>query len=669
MRLTDLCKIDHRLLALYQEAGAFRVISESGAPIRTFSAERAAKLRKDPNFCTYQLWHGVPGNRGEVGLKFLAEQVIRSNEALLSHYELITQSIRNAQPGCQHEDSCLADYPAPKIMPELAAEVAAGKREILKRPQRLGFGNLLDMCRHAAGIAPEPVYIDGSTPAPNDLAEPVFIVQSEDDCWRLRIDLKIRERFEAGEITKWYAKEAVYICDAKSRKILLSKKLTKENIIGGLSWKPVVLTFKDEALERKLATVCTQVLTLEPDKDGHLDLDRVHQAVKEIAPALNLDLPDMPAEVLDGWLGDICRQHMAGFPIAYAWPALLTAASVLVPKLSGNIRTNLFVGLIGGVGTGKTSAFECAFWLLKLTKPPLVNLKSGSGEGMAEFIGDLGGAPRLVFVNELAHLLSKVNYQGSTFEQFLNDAYYQDEQTLTIARGKQIIFNCAMTLAGGLPEDKFEELFGLGTIGGFHDRALFGVCPTKFDPFEWKPLEGESPLASELDFSVPETESSFGAESVDANRPRAVTVDHAVWSEKNRWQKEYGIGGRAAEAGIRAAIIAAAFDCRDRLKVSDLGPALAFARYQEFVHKRFAPNPGKTNEGIAGHKILSYFKQNAPPPDCAWLNRRTVILETHCHDYGPGVAIRAFVGLESIGEIEQTKSGRQTLVRLNPDRY
>jgi hypothetical protein len=674
MNFEELCKLDDRLLALYQEAKKFRVLSENGTPISPSSPERASKLRKDTNFCRMQLWHGVPGERGEVGLKFLAEKVISDNPELHEHYELITQSLLYAMPGCQHDlesRGCPVQYPVPEMEPEIAAAVAVGSREVLRRDRGpVGFGGIIEQLRHLAGTGPEPKWIDGTEPLPNDMAEPVFIVQNEDDSWRLKLSLKYRERLDANEITRWYAYNSVYVCDAKARKVLLSKKLTKESFVGAISWKPVVLTFKDEALERKLATVCTQVITIEPDKNGSFTLDRIHQIVKEVAPALNLDLPDMPAEVLDGWLGDICRTHMAGFPLAYSWPALLTAASVLVPSLPGNVRTNLYVGLIGGVGTGKTSSFERAFWLLKLTKPPLLNLKSGSGEGMAEFIGDLHGAKRLVFVNELAHLLAKVNYQGSTFEQFLNDAYYGDEQTLTIARGKKIVFNCCMTLAGGLPEDKFDELFGAGTIGGFHDRALFGVCPTKFAPFEWNPLEGESPIADELATPlVPESESPFGEEESHSLRPQTVSVDRAVWAEKNRWQKEYGIGGRAAEAGIRAAIIAAAFDNRGTLRVENLGPALAFARYQEFVHKRYAPNPGKTNEGICSHKILAYLKQHAPAPECEWLNRRSVILATNCHDYGPGVAIRACLGLESVGEVEQSKSGRQHLVRLNPDRY
>lgn len=102
-----------------------------------------------------------------------------------------------------------------------------------------------------------------------------------------------------------------------------------------------------------------------------------------VAKPPELNLPDMPEAVLDGWLGEICRTRMNEFPIAYAWPALLTAASVLMPPLPGKIRANLYSGIVGAVGTGKSSAYEHAFWLLNVSKPLLLNLKSGSSEGMA----------------------------------------------------------------------------------------------------------------------------------------------------------------------------------------------------------------------------------------------------------------------------------------------
>jgi hypothetical protein len=273
----------------------------------------------------------------------------------------------------------------------------------------------------------------------------------------------------------------------------------------------------------------------------------------------------------------------------------------------------------------------------------------------------------LVFVNELAHLLAKVNYEGATFEQFLNDAYYQDEQMLTVARRKQVIFNCRLSLGGGLPNDKFEELFGVGTAGGFHDRVVFGVCPSKIEPYPWRPLDGDSPLAHELaDDSINEVPFDNLPAPAPSGRPQPVTVDVSVWEEKTRWQRELDLSGRTVEAGIRAAIICAAFDCRETLKVSDLGPALAFAKYQHEVHRRFEPNPGKTNEAIVTHKILNYLRQHAPDEE-QYVNRREMILSIHAYDYGASVATRALAALEATGEIEQVKSGRQWLLRLNPN--
>jgi len=682
MNWEQMCALDDRLTALLQEAGAYRVVSvATGKPMRTFSAESAANnalYKPDTNFCRMQLWHGLPQERGDVGLKFLMQQCVGAGAPVpeLRSFECLhiaTAKLLAAMPACNHDLSgpCPYDYPLPDIEPELAEAIARGERELLKRPRKVAFGSLLEQLRHAAGVGPEPKFITPETPIPDDVAEPVFIVKNADDAWRLKIDLNIRERFEHGEISRWYARECVYVCDSKTRKLILSSTLNKDNITGGLSFKPVVLTFRDEELERKLSSVCIQVLTIEGKKEkgeefARFDIEQIRQAVKSIAPAVQAGVTDMPADVLDGWLGDVCRTHMPSLPVAYAWNALLSAASVLMPGM-GKIRTNLYTGLIGPVGSGKTSAFELAFWLLNIKEPVLMNLKAGSSEGMAERIGDVGGAKRLVFVNELAHMLAKVNYEGSTFEQFLNDAYYQDLQELTVARRKQILFNCRLSLAGGLPENKFEELFGVGTAGGYHDRVCFGVCPTKRVPFEWEPLDGISPLLPELSSEQTSDDDGFGAapEFLRTVRPQQVTIEPDVWKEKSRWEKELGIGGRAAEAGIRTAIIVAAFDCRGTLCAADLGPALAFAQYQADVHRRFEPNPGKTNEAVITQKILNYLTEHEPNGE-KYLNRRKMFLSTHAYEFGPSVALRAMSSLESSGEIEQVKQGREWVIRLNP---
>ena len=116
---------------------------------------------------------------------------------------------------------------------------------------------------------------------------------------------------------------------------------------------------------------------------------------KEVKAA---DIEDLPVGCLDGWLGQICREQISEFPRAFSWLALLAAASVYVPRET-KARCNLFVDLDGPVHSGKTSAFELAFRLFSLSPetPPLLELKAGSAEGLTELVGDVGGAPRLLF--------------------------------------------------------------------------------------------------------------------------------------------------------------------------------------------------------------------------------------------------------------------------------
>ena len=130
---------------------------------------------------------------------------------------------------------------------------------------------------------------------------------------------------------------------------------------------------------------CVQALA-EYDR---FELEQMLAAVKEIKPAAKLETDDMPLAVLDGWLGEICRTRMLeDFPVAYAWPALLTAASVLVtakllPGARGGFETraNIYTGVIGPVQSGKSSAFMTAFYLLGIADHTLMHLKAGSAEG------------------------------------------------------------------------------------------------------------------------------------------------------------------------------------------------------------------------------------------------------------------------------------------------
>jgi hypothetical protein len=703
--------------AVYEEAGAFRVVNiKTGARCRTFSAERAndkSLYKEDPEFCAYQLWHGVPGERGEVGLKVQIQKNVP-----LEFQESALHYVRSVMPGCQHTDgdeyrhvdddtvcvrwdddcershicvpkvSCEPNFPTPSPAPghieiscseylKLTPEEKVGKSFSLKRDSGpVGVGGLIEQLRDAAARAaakeaglpaPTPTVewldgtktrrVDGAQPIPNDANEPIFIVTDNAAALQIYRDMQIRDRLQQGLITRWYAHNCLYVMDARARKAILGLK-SPEDVTGPLSWKPVVLTLRDPDIEERLQRCCKQVVTVEQGKDGTWSLDKVHDAVKLLIAEKKVSINDMPEDVLDGWLGRLCKERMGAFPIAFAWPALLSAASVLVPHSSNpSNRTNVFAALIGGKGTGKTSAFDYAIKLLDIKSPPLMKLKAGSGEGLTKEIGDVGGSSRLYFTDELAHLLLKMQIQGSAFATILNTIFYEDQQDLVLARNARVNFNCRLSVAGGVVDEMFNDLFGAATTGGFYDRFIFGVAPSGYG-YKYREFTGEPALRTP---DPGEPEDAFGTD-----RPVPVDIDRDVWDARDRIAEELKLtaaDNRLLELGLRAALIAASLDGRRTLHGADLGPMKAFVAYQMNVRKRFKPNPGKNSEAIVACKVTDYLADHQGDGD-GWISQRDMFRSTHVViDWGPSIVNRALNSLEICGDIELGKNGRVKVVR------
>jgi hypothetical protein len=100
----------------------------------------------------------------------------------------------------------------------------------------------------------------------------------------------------------------------------------------------------------------------------------------------------------------------------------VTAAGILVPE--SRIRTNLFCALVGDVETGKTTAIKWALCKLGLAEQKgrdiesgklVYELKSGSVEGLAKLFQkeQVKGGARLLFPDELSHLMDKGQLQGA----------------------------------------------------------------------------------------------------------------------------------------------------------------------------------------------------------------------------------------------------------------
>jgi hypothetical protein len=354
---------------------------------------------------------------------------------------------------------------------------------------------------------------------------------------------------------------------------------------------------------------------------------------EEIVNPVNDDQLDLPAECLDGWLGEVCRKHFKRFPRAYAWLSLLAAASVHVHK--DTKRCNLYVATVGPVGTAKSACADQAFHTMAAAKPYLLSLKPGSGEGLLEQIGDVGGQPRLLYPDELKHTMEKAAIQHASMSTILTTAFYHDDQTITVNKRKKISYNARLSILGGIVEDEFGEVFGAGSTGGLHSRFLFGLCPSGYKHL-YEDLSEEVAYKIELD---------------GPNFPVPVTLDSSVKKENHRWIKDLGIDSRVAELCIRAATVCAGYK-RGVTSVTLTGdmlkPALALAKYQMEVRKILQPNEAKTLDGQCANKLLRHLDRHPGQ----WMLRGQVRHSIHGGDYGPKVFEGCLRGLLQGKQIE-----------------
>jgi hypothetical protein len=384
-----------------------------------------------------------------------------------------------------------------------------------------------------------------------------------------------------------------------------------------------------------------------------------------IMKAEELKLPDMPASVLCGKLGEICRSRLADFPIAYSWLSVLAAASVLV-KPHPMRRCNINVCLVGPVHYGKTQAQERANFLFRLAEQGLVEeVKSGSAEGLLEKIGDRGGSPALWFPDELSHVLEKAQIQNASFPSVLNSLFYKDSNALTVQRRKQVKFNARLSIAGGVVEENFGNSFGAATTAGLYDRFLFGLFPTGSFEYSYRPMEGP-PL---FNLAPAPRETLFDPQSMSGGpRVESPEIHSSVFDASDAIRKEEKIEPRLLELCLRTALICAAWDGKSELRASDLGPAWELARYQQRVRVVLQPNPGRNFDGIVAHKIINYLKLHTEGEK--WLSWREVYRATKIMDFGSSVAERSMNSLAFAGQIERTiirppKGGpEKVLIRL-----
>jgi hypothetical protein len=295
------------------------------------------------------------------------------------------------------------------------------------------------------------------------------------------------------------------------------------------------------------------------------------------------------------------------------------------------------------VGSGKTQSIEYAIGNLGLPRTKHQAVKAGSMEGLlkklAKGAAPLTTAQYLIDLDEWSFFFKKAGIENSSFVDHLNSAFNKPEFRLTIAKGEEIYLDAAISFIGGIVTDRFQNCFGEESMGGFHDRFLFGICPTQ-NPFVFYPFDrAESARANPV----------FGSVT-----PVRVAIDKSVWRLVQDWRLEDPTLGRSAEVTVRCCSIIASFDGRNRIVAKDLEAMRPFLDYQIRCRKMLDPNPGGNTDARMSNSILQWLKRNADGGE--WVNQRSLKKSIHrvLENLGPGAYNNALKNLLFIHAV-QTK--------------
>jgi hypothetical protein len=347
---------------------------------------------------------------------------------------------------------------------------------------------------------------------------------------------------------------------------------------------------------------------------------------------------DMPRDVLVGRLGEMCERSLLNdFPIAYAWPAILTAASVLVPEQENGNLHNLYTALIGGVNKGKSQCIDWSVKLLRIAEDPsrYSEVKPGSAERLLKYMNRLHDqgklAPRvLMALDEWKFFFDKAGIENSVFPTLLTTGFYKRNTDILDNYGRPVCVPASFSWIGGVVTEVYDECFSRVTALGLHDRFLQGVCPSDYKGFNYRPFGGEM-LSKDF-------------------KPAQIAVDKAVWWRLKEWRQDNPQATREGEIALRAAVICASFDGATLLTDRDLEPHFLLAAEQMKSRETFKPNPGETTDAQCANKVENYMRAHGPAGE--WLDFRAMMKEIHYERFGPNAFTRTIQGLAGLKIVE-----------------
>jgi hypothetical protein len=369
---------------------------------------------------------------------------------------------------------------------------------------------------------------------------------------------------------------------------------------------------------------------------------QVEVAAPEAPPQQVEERPDMNRAVLAGRLGEMCERDMLeDFPVAYAWLALITAASVLVPERpstgNGDNLHNLYTALVGPVNIGKSQAIEWALLMMRIRDDlkRYDEVKPGSAERLLKYMNrraaadDLG--PRvLMSLDEWKFFFDKAAIENSVFPTLLTTGFYRKNVTILDSFGRPLMVPASFSWIGGIVTESYDDCLSHVTSLGLHDRMLQGINPSNYAGFNYRPFEGQIIPA---DFE-----------------PQAVQIDKSVWECLKAWKKTNPLGTREAEIAFRVAEICASFDGAQTLYGKDLGPHLILADEQIKLRAILKPNVGETPDAQCAIKVENYLRAHGAAGE--WIPVRTLMQGVHANRFGPNIFRRTLDGLNYLRVID-----------------
>lgn len=393
-----------------------------------------------------------------------------------------------------------------------------------------------------------------------------------------------------------------------------ARNSTLASLAGTMRRRGISPATIEDALIKENALRCTPPLPEAEVREIAKSISRYSPAEPVPPPlgatSLTDGIPEMSENSMYGKAGDLAKE--LGTPLSLAYPTMLAVCSV-IPGVepTPDIRTNLYVALLGPKGGGKSETCKRAIALAKLNEDAIKHIVPGSDRGLQKLIGNEGppGMKVLLYQDELRNTLSKMNIQNSSLPSTLCTLWCQDTAGSADKTGNHSI-NARMTILGCLKANdpgEYAEVFGARTNDGLADRFLFGLA---IPPWEFSPWERNENATN------PITQQLYPPPKVQAVQSK---VPKYFWDKMSQWRgSKKDRNRRLGEQVMRIALITSCVNGDEWMTDEALDASIRFCEWQELIAAQYKAGQAETLSGKCTEAILTALKAIPPGMAAIW---------------------------------------------------